>query len=496
MESKTYYANYRDGGGIVRVVATGCRDNSAAMAVLADFEQQAELVKGKIITSDQAKIAEHANSLMTVHIADFLEYQRLKKTHPIRVKAYETRLQESARACGFRYLSDLSADSLSRWLAQQVDGPRQMGASVYNGFVEVWVAFGNWCLGKRTKGKSRHGHGEKRLLANPFDKFPKMDEKAAPKRKARALTEEEFVRLLDAARRRPLDDARTVRNGPNKGQKNIQLKPERQAQLERLGHERALIYKTAILTGLRTNELRTLKVGDLSFGEIPCIKLRAVIEKNRRGSSLALRSDLAEELKEWTTGRELASSVFRVPSQLVKIMDHDLQAAGIPKRDAADMVVHVHSLRHSFGTHLSLAGVAPRVAQAAMRHSNISLTMNTYTDARLLDTAAAIESIGLLRKDARSVAATVAVDSVQTGQNLSISDNLAGSAHPTETPENLNDFQGFLQCPGLDLNQQGVAPTTTSTLRVCQFRHLGIILMMLSLCLYAAVGIRQARSDD
>ncbi len=33
----------------------------------------------------------------------------------------------------------------------------------------------------------------------------------------------------------------------------------------------------------------------------------------------------------------------------------------------------------------------------------------------------------------------------------------------------------FEECPGLELNQQGVAPTTTSTLRVCQFRHLGSV---------------------
>lgn len=99
--------------------------------------------------------------------------------------------------------------------------------------------------------------------------------------------------------------------------------------------------------------------------------------------------------------------------------------------------------------------------------------LDTYTDPRLLDTAAAIEAIGLLRKDARSVAATVAVDSVQTGQNLSLTDNLTGLVHKKENPEHLNDLQAFLECPGLDLNQQGVAPTTTSTLRVCQFRHLG-----------------------
>jgi hypothetical protein len=78
-------------------------------------------------------------------------------------------------------------------------------------------------------------------------------------------------------------------------------------------------------------------------------------------------------------------------------MNRDLEAAGIPKRDADGCVFHVHALRHSFGTHLSLAGVAPRTAQAAMRHSNISLTMNTYTDARLLDTATAIESMTVLK---------------------------------------------------------------------------------------------------
>ncbi len=42
---------------------------------------------------------------------------------------------------------------------------------------------------------------------------------------------------------------------------------------------------------------------------------------------------------------------------------------------------------------LSMAGVAPRVAQAAMRHSSIDLTMNVYTDPRLLDVQGAVESL-------------------------------------------------------------------------------------------------------
>jgi len=61
--------------------------------------------------------------------------------------------------------------------------------------------------------------------------------------------------------------------------------------------------------------------------------------------------------------------------------------------------VDVHALRHTFGTHLSKAGVAPRVAQAAMRHSSIDLTMNVYTDPLLLDVHGALDSLPTLSLD-------------------------------------------------------------------------------------------------
>ena len=42
---------------------------------------------------------------------------------------------------------------------------------------------------------------------------------------------------------------------------------------------------------------------------------------------------------------------------------------------------------------LSAAGVKPRTAQEAMRHSTIDLTMNVYTDPALLDVAGAVETL-------------------------------------------------------------------------------------------------------
>ncbi len=88
-----------------------------------------------------------------------------------------------------------------------------------------------------------------------------------------------------------------------------------------------------------------------------------------------------------------STPLFTVPAALVKILDRDLKLAGIAKRDELGRSVDVHALRHCFGTLLSRSGVAPRTAQAAMRHSTIDLTMNVYTDPKLLDVHQAVESL-------------------------------------------------------------------------------------------------------
>ncbi len=78
---------------------------------------------------------------------------------------------------------------------------------------------------------------------------------------------------------------------------------------------------------------------------------------------------------------------------LLRRFDLDLSAAGIPKRDAHGRTVDVHCLRHTFATLLARNGVSPGVAQKLMRHSDIRLTMNTYTHLDLADTADAVASL-------------------------------------------------------------------------------------------------------
>jgi site-specific recombinase XerD len=95
--------------------------------------------------------------------------------------------------------------------------------------------------------------------------------------------------------------------------------------------------------------------------------------------------------------------VFRVPNQLVLILKRDLRAAGIDQTGA-----DVHAPRHTTATYLARAGVAPRTAQAFMRHSDIRLTLGAYTDPRLMDLTQALDALPKAElTPAKQVGATV-----------------------------------------------------------------------------------------
>ena len=140
-----------------------------------------------------------------------------------------------------------------------------------------------------------------------------------------------------------------------------------------------------------------------------------------------------------------------VPTGLVRMLNRDLEAAGIPKRDDRGWTLDVHSMRTTFASLLSRAGVPLRTAQAAMRHSDPSLTANVYTDPRLLDVSGAVESLPELSLDdapntehrrktgtadsgSFSVAPTVAPNVGNSGRRLSNTDtrgDAGTSARPT-----------------------------------------------------------------
>lgn len=402
-ESRTYVAKYRDGSGIVRVVSTGCKDETAARSVLAELERRAELVRAKVLTPAEEAASGHVQKAIAGHVEDYLVHLAAKGTTQEHRDNVKRQLDRLIGECGIRTLLDLDATAIERWLVELT--ATGMSARTRNTYLAAVLALANWSV--------REG----RMIANPLVRIPKADEKASPRRQRRSMSEADLHKLLAVARERPLLEAMTIRRGRRRGQALAKIAEETRIRLERLGWERALMYKTLVLTGLRRGELAALTVGDLRLDEsVPLIRLKAANEKNRQGSDLPLRADLASDLRQWlaaelervrtdrtpTEGDHLPSRLpasmrlFRVPNELVKIMNRDLKRAGIAKRDDFGRVLDVHALRHTFGTLLSKGGVAPRTAQAAMRHSDIGLTMNVYTDPRLLDVRGALNALPAL----------------------------------------------------------------------------------------------------
>ncbi|MFG0334617.1 MAG: tyrosine-type recombinase/integrase [Maioricimonas sp. JB049] len=183
---------------------------------------------------------------------------------------------------------------MKRWLlAAAQDG---MSARTRNRYLSALSAFANWCV------------LDGRLAGNPVSRVTTTNERTDPRRQRRSLTEAELKRLLDAAQRRPLDDALRVQRGPRKGELAANLTPERRTALKKLGRERALIYKTMVRTGLRKGELASITSGQCHLdGDAPYIELAAADEKNGEGATVPVRADLAHELRGWISESNLQS---------------------------------------------------------------------------------------------------------------------------------------------------------------------------------------------
>ncbi len=378
IESGKYLARFRDGQGVTKTVPTDCRDLMAARAVLGELERRAELVRAGIVTPAQDAISDHRRTTIGAHVDAYLASLKAKGTTPKHVVTVERLLRGVIAGCGFKTLADIRREPVERWLGGPANAARSARTKNTSRNAAVW--FGNFCV------------DTERLLANPLSRLPRFNEQADRRRQPRAFTPEELTRLLDAARRRPLDEAERYNRGWRRGQRGARLRPETRAKLERLGYERALMYRTLVLTGLRLGELASIRACDVVLDDdAPHIVLDARHEKARRGATIPLRPDLAEDLRRWI-GTRRDAPLFRVSENAVKVLNRDIAFAGIAKRDERGRTVCIHSLRHTHGTLLTKAGVAPRVVQSAMRHASLGMT-GVYVDPIQLDVAGALRAL-------------------------------------------------------------------------------------------------------
>jgi integrase len=341
-----WYVAYRDANRKVKRIR-GYRDKLATRQLMAKLEK-AE-ARGEQGLVDPFKV--HRAGALAKHLDDYVANLRAVGRDDKYVQNSDKRLRKLATESGWKTLGDVTADGFNRWrstLPKGEDGRPLRGPKTQNQFLDHLRAFCNWCV------------EVERLPANPVAKVQKVDGTTDVRRARRALTAEEVAALLKAV-----------------------LPVHR------------LCYRFLLSTGLRRQEVADLVWGDVRLNATrPFLKLRAVATKARRADALPLRADLADELR---AQRGEAGDTDKVFAAVPTIEEHKayLTAAGIAYKDDQGRVADFHALRHTFGTSLSAAGVAPREAMELMRHTDMRLTMGVYTDPRLFNLADAVERLAL-----------------------------------------------------------------------------------------------------
>jgi site-specific recombinase XerD len=133
--------------------------------------------------------------------------------------------------------------------------------------------------------------------------------------------------------------------------------------------------------GMRAGEVVRLRVGDID-GEQKIIRI--VQSKGRKDRNVMLPADILGLLRDWwaerPTGQDTSGAgpervIFPgyrgkhlSPRQISRLFKQAARAAGITKP------VTLHTLRHSFATHLLERGVDIRVIQALLGHTKLTTT--------------------------------------------------------------------------------------------------------------------------
>lgn len=206
-------------------------------------------------------------------------------------------------------------------------------------------------------------------------------EEVGRKRVRRALTTAELTRLLGAAESG--GDLVYVYGGTKSKHNRIPID----------GRERAALYRLAMGTGFRANELRSLTPESFRLdGDEPTVTVEAAYSKNGKRAVQPITKELAAGLRGFVEGKEPGRPVLIVPDRTAQMLRVDLARAGIPYEDERGRVLDFHALRGSYITHLIQGGANPKVVQTLARHSTITLTMDIYCKTEDSDLRKALEN--------------------------------------------------------------------------------------------------------
>ena len=359
-----YYASWFDHKGKRQTKCLKTTDKASAERIARKFEAEAALRRDGVIDPTLDAISKESMRTIETHLADYVAKLRTAGRTEKHIGSTKKFIQWISDHAGFTSAADISADAVNRYAGKLRDEGR--AARTIQAHLSAIKAFTKWLA-------DHH-----KLRRDPFSSIKKPNPQTDRRRERSTLLPEEWRRLEVAT------DAGSERYG---------MTPD----------ERLLLYGTAIQTGLRSSELRSLTRGQLYLDtKPPYVTCKAGSTKNRKDARQYLQPELAVSLKTHIATKAPNAPIFDLPheSNLARMLRDDLaearkawlkEAKGDPQENSqrlqsdflADVnhdgeVVDFHCLRHTCGAWLAMAGVPLKVVQAVMRHQSITLTMDTY----------------------------------------------------------------------------------------------------------------------
>lgn len=263
-KSAKWWGRYRDALGRDRRVPLA-RDKSASQAMLNELVRKAE----REAPGQVDPFEEHVNRPLTEHVDDFEQYLRDKGNSDQHCSEFSTKVRIIVVGCRWTHIRDLSPSRVQRFLADL----RASGLSVQtsNHYLRAIKQFSRWLVRDRRSGD------------DPLAYLAMMNVKVDRRHDRRALSPDEFSRLIDAANVGPPIESIT-------------------------GPDRAMMYVLSAWTGYRKSEigrftLRSLQLDD----DPPTATVQAAYSKRKRKDTQVPHPEVVARLEAWlSTKADLA----------------------------------------------------------------------------------------------------------------------------------------------------------------------------------------------
>ena len=383
-----FYITYQARPG-ERHTVKGCKDRAATEALARKLEADAMLRREGVIDvkADQYAKAEARplavrdgeGKVVDGHLADHhaaLLAKGVTRDHADLVRARAGKVLKLAKA---ERISQISPSAVQGAIAGLRTGDDASSLQTCNHYLRAIKQFSRWLWrdGRAREDTLVHLTGYNVVLDRRHDR--------------RSLTDEELSRLITTA---------------DQGAAIVRMK----------GPDRAMLYRVAVGTGFRANELRSLTPESFDLdADPPTVTVEAGYSKHRRKDVQPIRQDLADLLRPWLAARPSGEPVFgTMPEKTGRMIRKDLQAAKkkwvkevkapevrkeradlsfLAYRDSAGRVADFHALRHTYISRLVKSGANVKVAQELARHSTPTLTLGRYAHIELVDQTKALDAL-------------------------------------------------------------------------------------------------------